>query len=238
MKKFFLIFLTITLISFGIEHNLYAQNEQSQYSIELQQSLQNRTESEKKVATDIYCKLFKFEKDFKDGKSIFESSKVFDEKYFRLDEQKRIFVNIRLSTKSITESNTVKQRILELNGKIKSIDSGHNGFVEIKCWIPIDKIKLLSNQSLINTIITPPPPQFWTITTEGDAQLKATDVRSNFNVNGTGYKIGVISDGAKSYGIVPPDELPNITILSAGDIDGDEGTAMLVFCHTNSFTMV
>ena len=68
---------------------------------------------------------------------------------------------------------------------------------------------------------------------EGDVAHKADQARESFEVDGTGIKIGVLSDGVDSLadrqasGDVPA----NVTILSGQAGSGDEGTAMLEIVH-------
>ncbi len=65
---------------------------------------------------------------------------------------------------------------------------------------------------------------------ESDAAHKAGLTRTNYGVNGSGIKVGVISDSAKNYtNSVANGELPSFTILPgrSGDLtSGGEGTAM------------
>ncbi|MFT3784956.1 MAG: hypothetical protein QM770_02160 [Tepidisphaeraceae bacterium] len=71
------------------------------------------------------------------------------------------------------------------------------------------------------------------VTSAGDSVLKADQVRSKFaamGIDGTGIKIGVISDGANHVANVGA-ELPTVTIDPARPGSGDEGTAMLEIVH-------
>lgn len=75
--------------------------------------------------------------------------------------------------------------------------------------------------------------------TEGDTTHQATSARGSFGINGTGLKIGVLSDGVTSRapsqatGDLPPDcgAAPCLTVLSGQEGTGDEGTAMLEIIH-------
>ena len=70
--------------------------------------------------------------------------------------------------------------------------------------------------------------------TQGDSILRAIDVRSsNSAYDGTGVKIGVISDGVDSWTTSSSNgELPGtITVNSSLSGGGDEGTAMLEIIH-------
>jgi len=67
------------------------------------------------------------------------------------------------------------------------------------------------------------------ITSAGDGILNADDLRALLDVDGTGLKVGVISDGANHWDEVEDfGDLPeSITIDQTRPGDGDEGTAML-----------
>ncbi len=70
-------------------------------------------------------------------------------------------------------------------------------------------------------------------TSEGDLTHRAFDARMAFGVNGSGIRIGVLSDGASSLaasqalGDLPPD----VTVLPGQIGGGDEGTAMMEIVH-------
>jgi hypothetical protein len=70
----------------------------------------------------------------------------------------------------------------------------------------------------------------------GDVAHQANTARSTFNLDGTGVKIGVISDGVTSLaGEQTKGNLPsNVTVISgqAGPPPADEGTAMLEIVYT------
>ena len=72
-----------------------------------------------------------------------------------------------------------------------------------------------------------------TVTSAGDSILEADKVRSDFaayGIDGTGVKVGVISDGADDRNNVGSD-LPTVTVNPALPGDGDEGTAMMEIVH-------
>ncbi|MBI1765507.1 MAG: putative Ig domain-containing protein [Acidobacteria bacterium] len=65
---------------------------------------------------------------------------------------------------------------------------------------------------------------------EGDKTHRALDARGFFGVNGSGVKVGVISDGVDSLAALQASgDLPAVTVLDAGS--GDEGSAMLEIVH-------
>jgi hypothetical protein len=67
---------------------------------------------------------------------------------------------------------------------------------------------------------------------EGDATHKAATGRTTFGFNGTGVKIGVISDGVSSLAAIQASgDLGPVTVLPGQAGSGDEGTAMLEIVH-------
>jgi hypothetical protein len=69
----------------------------------------------------------------------------------------------------------------------------------------------------------------------GDVAHQANIARANFPFDGTGVKVGVISDGVDSLlseqGKVPP-HLPSVNVISEQAGSGDEGTAILEIVYT------
>src|SRR5207253_1151237 len=67
---------------------------------------------------------------------------------------------------------------------------------------------------------------------EGDITHLAYAARHAFNVNGTGIKIGVLSDGVTNLAASQAaGDLGPVTVLSGQTGSGDEGTAMLEIVH-------
>ena len=89
----------------------------------------------------------------------------------------------------------------------------------------LTKLAALSCVESVNPIM--PPVVRKMDTTQGDAVLKSRDLRNAMGVDGSGIKVGVISDGVEGIasrqasGDLPSD----VTVLDAGS--GDEGVAML-----------
>jgi hypothetical protein len=68
--------------------------------------------------------------------------------------------------------------------------------------------------------------------TEGDVTHRASSARGTFNVDGTGVKIGVLSDGVTSLAASQAlGDLGPVTVLPGQAGSGDEGTAMLEIVH-------
>lgn len=77
-------------------------------------------------------------------------------------------------------------------------------------------------------------PSTGSVTSEGDVTHSANQARTSFNTNGSGIKIGVLSDSVKFLAQSQANgNLPAVTVLSSrsgvdgGDHDTGEGTAML-----------
>ncbi len=70
------------------------------------------------------------------------------------------------------------------------------------------------------------------VTSEGDVTHRANLVRSTLGVTGAGVKVGVLSDGVTSLGLLQASgDLPAVTVLPGQAGEGDEGTAMLEIVH-------
>jgi hypothetical protein len=70
------------------------------------------------------------------------------------------------------------------------------------------------------------------VTSQGDATHRASEARAAFGVDGTGVKIGVLSDGVNSLAASQAaGELGAVTVLAGQAGSGDEGTAMLEIVH-------
>jgi subtilisin family serine protease len=69
-------------------------------------------------------------------------------------------------------------------------------------------------------------------TSEGDVAHRAATIRANGSVDGTGVKVGVISDGVDSLAAVQASgDLPAVTVLPGLLGAGTEGTALLEIVH-------
>jgi hypothetical protein len=82
-------------------------------------------------------------------------------------------------------------------------------------------------------------PQAGSVQTQGDATHKGPTARSTWSIDGTGVKIGVLSDGVESLSLSQGSgDLPSVTVVSGQSGTGlcnpntcDEGTAMLEIVH-------
>jgi len=77
-----------------------------------------------------------------------------------------------------------------------------------------------------------PPTGVGSQTTEGDATHRAFSARGTFHADGTGIKIGVLSDGVTNLAASQAlGDLGPVTVLAGQAGSGDEGTAMLEIVH-------
>jgi hypothetical protein len=89
------------------------------------------------------------------------------------------------------------------------------------------------SSAVFSALPSSPDPRQGSVISEGDRTHEADRARGAFNTDGTGVKIGVISDGvgglpeAQARGDLPPD----VTILVGQAGTGSEGTAMLEIVH-------
>src|SRR4029079_4146382 len=77
-----------------------------------------------------------------------------------------------------------------------------------------------------------PPTGVGSRSSEGDVTHRAFSARGAFHVNGTGIKIGVLSDGVTNLAASQAaGDLGPVTVLPGQTGTGDEGTAMLEIVH-------
>jgi hypothetical protein len=224
----------ILLLGIG---SAYGQVISTEYSHEYSKSITNRLAEEKKIKSNLYSNIFKFEKAIAIGKTENEAKESFKSRLFRIDQSGRTLVSLKINTQDKSVLSSIEKKIKESNGSVIDLNPSNSSVTDIKCWLPITEIKKIAKVNEIVSIRTPAPINF-RITSAGDEQLKAEDVRTTFGVNGEWYnstnknKIGVISDGVSNLNTVQLyDELPTVNVLNMGNIWGDEGTAMLEIVH-------
>jgi len=121
---------------------------------------------------------------------------------------------------------------------------GHNGGTVVNSFprhdaaravLPLEATESLAKRADVQWIR--PADQAITSTTavEGDIAHRADQARQAFAVDGTGVKIGVLSDGTYYLtNAVAEGNLPPVTVLpgQGGELYGSEGTAMLEIVHS------
>ncbi len=135
------------------------------------------------------------------------------------------------------DMNTLEQTALDAIMNLGSdIVSASTFLSVVETWVPYDKIDDLAALTSVDFVRLPMEGVLQTglVNSAGDAILDADDVRAQLGVDGTGIRIGVISDGVSNRAMVQgganPD-LPAITVNPARPGTGDEGTAMLEIIH-------
>ena len=146
--------------------------------------------------------------------------------FVKMDDQGNVQVEIYMNDSSSEYTNQ-----LEDLGFIPEIENHEIKAVE--GWIPHDSIETAAGLGFV-TKIKPPVygyPRAGSVTSEGDSIMGSDDARNTFGVDGSGIKVGVISDGVDSLAASQMSgDLPNV--VQVGDPgSGDEGTALLEIIH-------
>jgi len=133
--------------------------------------------------------------------------------------------------------NTIAQPALDAIVALGAEIVSANDFLSIvEAWVPFDQVDELAGLASVDLVRLPLSAVLQTgmVNTAGDGILNADDIRTQLNVDGTGIRIGVISDGVDNRALVQgganPD-LPAITVNPARPGTGDEGTAILEIIH-------
>ncbi len=103
----------------------------------------------------------------------------------------------------------------------------------VQGWLPYDSLEEAAELGFVSKI-TPPSygyPRAGSVTTEGDAIMGSDLARATFGVDGSGIKVGVISNGIDSLAVsqITGDLPVGISVGNPGT--GDEGTAILEIVH-------
>ena len=110
----------------------------------------------------------------------------------RLDESGAVQVYVLMSEVSVA----TMQRLAGAGATIQIADAPHE---RVQAAIPLSRLTAVAALPFVNFIRLPNYAirRTGSIDTEGDAILHADAARAQFNVDGTGVKVGVISDGLK-----------------------------------------
>ena len=134
-------------------------------------------------------------------------------------------VNVYIQWNSGYNTDSIKPYLL----KTKGVDSADR---LMTASVDADKLTALASSAAVKSIRTIYRPVVYSgsVQSQGDSVLTAAQMRTQFGVNGSGVKIGVISDGvdhiADSQNPLYQDLPPDVHVLSNA-VGGDEGTAML-----------
>lgn len=129
----------------------------------------------------------------------------------------------------------VSGKVSQVSGSLKSLGvriAGTAGKV-IEAWVPAAKMAAIEQLAGVSSVGAPDYPVVNSVVSAGDSILLADKVRSAFaayGIDGTGVKVGVISDGVANKASVGA-ELPAVTVHPSHTGSGNEGTAMLEIVH-------
>lgn len=143
----------------------------------------------------------------------------------RVDRAKRIQVTV----KTIGNPRKVAPQLAALGAKVDYSDKATR---VVQAWLPANKLSRAARLAGVAKL-SYPDYAVVNVTSAGDSILLADKVRSQFSaygIDGTGIKIGVLSDGANNIANVGS-ELPAVTVNPAHPGSGNEGTAMLEIVH-------
>lgn len=114
------------------------------------------------------------------------------------------------------------------------VEASNSEMRVVQGWVPANLLNALGGIASVQKITAPDyaQPRSGSVNTAGDAILNADDVRA-LGIDGTGIKVGVISDGVSHRALVQSTgDLPyDLTVNPALPGSGDEGTAMLEIIH-------
>ena len=136
-------------------------------------------------------------------------------------------VEVKLTVTSLT---TEQEKQLEDLGMDIRLTLPKYGIVEGS--LPYDRIEAVAGLDFVTNVGTPGYALHNTgdVNSEGDTVLRADAARSTYGVDGSGIKVGVMSDGVSHLAnSEATGDLPSVQVLQPGN--GDEGTAMLEIVH-------
>ncbi|MFQ5429645.1 MAG: thrombospondin type 3 repeat-containing protein, partial [Phycisphaerae bacterium] len=122
-------------------------------------------------------------------------------------------------------------RIGALGGQVVS---SYPKFNAIRARVPLTQVQALAAEAAVRSIRPADQAVTNLVVSQGDAAHKADQARSTFGVDGTGVKIGVLSDSVDALASLQSSgELPTVTVLpgQSGNPGTSEGTAMLEIVH-------
>lgn len=111
-----------------------------------------------------------------------------------------------------------------------SFADSNYGFAE--AWVPLSMVHDLALMPEVRHISSGLRPQTRNVVSAGDTIMHVDLARSQSGFDGTGVRVGVISNGDKTLGLsLASGELPTDTHVARDNIQGDEGTAMMEIVH-------
>jgi hypothetical protein len=139
----------------------------------------------------------------------------------RLDDTGAVQVYVLMSDVSVG----TLQRLADAGAKIQIADAPHE---RVQAAIPFSRLTAVAALPFVNFIRLPNYAirRTGAVNTEGDAILHADAARAQFNVDGTGVKVGVISDGLKGVFATACTTCNGVANgpISSGDLPTSTGT--------------
>ncbi|MCH8993373.1 MAG: S8 family serine peptidase [Chloroflexi bacterium] len=151
----------------------------------------------------------------------------------RLDDDGEVQVYVIVDSASADTT----EALAALGARIERVDTEH-GIVQAQA--PVGSLRQIADLPGVSRVRLPDYAfvNHGSIETEGDAIMNSDDVRSSFGVDGSGFTVGVISDGvggladAQASGDLPAVDTTTCNVVAAApDAAGAEGTAMLEIVH-------
>ncbi|MCI5223571.1 MAG: hypothetical protein D3924_13105 [Candidatus Electrothrix sp. AR4] len=179
----------------------------------------NRTEAQKKIDSNLL-----YAEKQRRGDPMFKSLPAFRQTV-RIDAQGMVLVDIKAIV-----SEELLATIERLSGKVINSFTKYNA---IRARIPLEQVEVLAQNPAVQFIRKAVEARLNKInTSEGDAAHNAVGARITYNVDGSGVKVGVLSDSVDYLDdIQKAGDLPNVTVLEDDPGNSGEGTAMLEIVH-------
>jgi len=138
-------------------------------------------------------------------------------------------VEVFLYCNEVSDGNL--EQLLDLGLIVEDLNEEHK---IIQGWMPYENLEAAAEMGFV-VKVTPPSYahiRVGSVTTQGHAVIGADDARDSFGVDGSGIKVGVISDGLDSIGLSQATgDLPGSIDIGNNTFGGDEGTAILEIVH-------
>ncbi|MCM1566481.1 MAG: fibronectin type III domain-containing protein, partial [Dehalobacter sp.] len=232
MKKKMLIALSLILLLIGNSLPAKAVEQVNKVTYSKKYYLQ---ESHKKISSDLLKLIDEQYRTNKETKEQVKSSiknmkaliKAEDSSSYGLNKSNDdlVYVYIRVNDNESTHI------IDNYANKVKNRDEKNH---VITAWVEVNKINVIASLEGVRSVNTVLPPQVnvGSVTSQGDALQNVDSFRNLSGIDGTGVKIGIISDGVDNLASAQATgDLPGDVVTLSNTVGGDEGTAMLEIVH-------
>ncbi|HQR11936.1 MAG TPA: S8 family serine peptidase [Casimicrobiaceae bacterium] len=234
-RRFLRIFLAVLLASL-VGQSVYAQDVMSQAVADqiaaLLQEKEARTVTQQKLDSQLWYAI-----QASRGKAMRGASHVYGSAMDRANPDASGAVRVRI--KAILSRDLMRQ-ITALSGKVTHFSAQGQS---ISATMPLEALEALAAHPAVVTIA--PAPRAITnvgaLTSQGYVSHKANLVVNNLHIDGTGVKVGVLSDSAgaaRVAALIASGDLPADTLVVPGeegpfppDVGFDEGAAMMEIIH-------